>query len=449
MTVEAASGHVAAPASAPSPPPVPEPRVAAIDSSYDIYLAGIGGTGIVTVNQVLATAALQQGLQSSGLDQTGLSQKAGPVTSHLRVSRDASEPANRLSEGSADCYLVFDLMVGAEPANLRRCNPAVTAAVVSTSPTPTGPMVYDPSIRYPSEQLLLGRISTACKGLISLDALSAARVLFGGTEVANLLVVGAAYQAGLLPMSGAAIESAITINGVAVAANIAAFGWGRVAVADPAAFAAATTPPPSPTSSATGSDSERWVADTALPGQTRRLAGIRAAQLCAHSGANAARRFVDLVESVAQAERLSATTRPLAARLPGACTDSWPTRTNTRSRGCSPTPRSSRPSPSRSLAPSVSRSICIRLPCAGPGWSARSGSARCGGPYCASCPRAACCGARHLTCSDIHASAASSGCLLTTTFSWSSNSDMTCRSLVRKLRPRLLRPPNLSGDTRT
>ena len=304
VTVEVDPGHVAAPAPAPSPPPVPEPRVAAVDSSYDIYLAGIGGTGIVTVNQVLATAALQQGLQSSGLDQTGLSQKAGPVTSHLRVSRDAPEPANRLSEGSADCYLVFDLMVAAEPANLRRCNPAGTGAVVSTSPTPTGPMVYDPSIRYPSEQLLLGRISTACKGLISLDALSAARVLFGGTEVANLLVVGAAYQAGLLPMSGAAIESAITINGVAVAANIAAFGWGRVAVADPAAFAAATTPPPSPTSSATGSDSERWVADTALSGQTRRLAGIRAAQLRAHSGPNAARRFVDIVESVAQAERL-------------------------------------------------------------------------------------------------------------------------------------------------
>lgn len=287
-----------------SPPPaVPEPQLPVVSSSYDIYLAGIGGTGIVTVNQVLATAALQQGLQSAGLDQTGLSQKAGPVTSHLRLSAGQREPANRLSEGGADCYLVFDLMVAAEPTNLRRCDPASTVAVVSTSRTPTGIMVHDPAIPYPSESQLLGRLSTACSRLISFDALDAARALFGATDVANLLVVGAAYQHGLLPVSAAAIESAITINGVAVAANIAAFRWGRVAVADPAAFGAATRQ--SSAQSATTVDTERWVAETSLKGETRRVAGILAAQLCAHSGSGAALRFIELVEAVAQAERLA------------------------------------------------------------------------------------------------------------------------------------------------
>ncbi|OBI40504.1 indolepyruvate ferredoxin oxidoreductase family protein [Mycobacterium sp. E796] len=288
----------------PPPPAVPEPRLPAIDSTYDIYLAGIGGTGIVTVNQVLATAALQQGLRCAGLDQTGLSQKAGPVTSHLRLSHEQPEPANRLSDGAADCYLVFDLMVAAEPTNLRRCDPARTAAIASTSPTPTGTMVYDPTIRYPRGSQLLGRIGTACRRVASLDALGASLALFDTTEVANLLVVGGAYQAGLLPMSAAAIESAITINGVAVQANIAAFRWGRVAVADPDAFTAATSPPPAvPVAAAL--DPERWVAETELLGETRRLAGVLAAQLHAHSGPSAVRRFIELVESAAQAERLT------------------------------------------------------------------------------------------------------------------------------------------------
>ena len=300
VTVEVDPRHISARPSPPPPPTVPEPRLPTVDSSYDIYLAGIGGTGIVTVNQVLATAALQQGLQCTGLDQTGLSQKAGPVTSHLRLSHDQPEPANRVNEGGADCYLVFDLMVAAEPVNLRRCDPAATTAVASTSPTPTGAMVHDPTIRYPSESQLLGRVSTACHQLISLDALGSAMALFGASEVTNLLVVGAAYQSGLLPVSAAAIESAITLNGVAVAANIAAFGWGRVAVADPAAFAAATAQP----SAAPGPDVERWVARTSLLGETRRVAGVLAAQIHAHSGSPAAFRFIELVESVAEAERL-------------------------------------------------------------------------------------------------------------------------------------------------
>lgn len=302
VTVEQDPTHVAA-LSPPVPPEVREPVLPCAGSSYNIYLAGIGGTGIVTVNQVLATAALQEGLRSSGLDQTGLSQKAGPVTSHLRLSDGVGEPANRLSERSANCYLALDLMVATEPANLEYCDPVTTVAVVSTSHTPTGAMVFDPSIPYPEDEQLLSYVSATTNRLIALDALSAGWTLFGSTEVANFLVVGAAYQAGLLPISGEAIESAIDINGVAVDANIAAFRWGRVAVADPSAFAAATAVPPRQAPSRGDSEPERWVANTTLVGETRRLAGIRAADLCAHSGSRVARKYLTVVQSAAQAER--------------------------------------------------------------------------------------------------------------------------------------------------
>jgi indolepyruvate ferredoxin oxidoreductase len=301
VTVEVDPDQVRATTGPPAPPAVAAPALPRVGSAYDIFLAGIGGTGIVTVNQILATAALQCGLRSAGLDQTGLSQKAGPVTSHLRLFDATSEPANRLSAGGADCYLAFDLIVAAQPGNLEHCDPASTLAVASTSRTATGAMVRDPAIRYPSDPELLGHLGAACRHVVSLDALGAAEKLFGTTDVANLLVLGAAYQASLLPVSAEAIEAAINLNGVAVKANTAAFGWGRVCVADPAAFAAATAP----ASSGVDIDPERWVEKSSLLGETRRVAGVRAAQVHAHSGAGAAGRYVGLVEAVAQAEGLA------------------------------------------------------------------------------------------------------------------------------------------------
>jgi indolepyruvate ferredoxin oxidoreductase len=280
-------------------PTTAEPTLPAVGSSYDIYLAGIGGTGIVTVNQVLAAAALRQGLLPTGLDQTGLSQKAGPVTSHLRLSHGVPAASNRLTQRSADCYLVFDLLVATENVNLDYCDPATTSAVVSTGRIPTGAMVYDASIAYPDNTELLDGLAAAAREVISLDALHAAQALFGGTEVANFLVVGAAYQAGLLPITATAIESAIRTNGVAAETNIAAFGWGRVAVADPRRFDDAVAAH-SPTLQ--GPDPERWVASTGLSGETRRLVAVRAAQLNAHSGAALAGRYVTLVESAVVAE---------------------------------------------------------------------------------------------------------------------------------------------------
>jgi indolepyruvate ferredoxin oxidoreductase len=301
LTVELPRAAAATRRTPQAAPAVPDPRLPEPSPTFDVFLAGIGGTGIVTVNAVLATAALHEGLRSVGLDQTGLSQKAGPVTSHLRLSReDGAAPANRVSAGAADVVLAFDLMVGSDARYLPHAGPDRTTVVASTSRTPTGEMVYDPQVRYPDEGAMLARLSGSAHRTESLDALTAAEALFGSTEVANLLLVGAAFQAGALPMSAASLEKAIELNGVAVPLNLAAFRWGRVSVADPAAFAAATRlaartrPVP---------DGSTFVEGRALAGETRRLVSIRAAGMADHSGQRAGHEYAALVERAALAER--------------------------------------------------------------------------------------------------------------------------------------------------
>jgi indolepyruvate ferredoxin oxidoreductase len=303
LTVQAPSGKDRRRRTAPEPPAVPDPAVPQVSPSFDVFLAGIGGTGIVTVNAVLATAAMRDGLGSVGLDQTGLSQKAGPVTSHLRLFRDRDgAPANRISAGSADAYLAFDLMVGSDDKHLPLLGRSRSTVVASTSRTPTGDMVYDPQLGYPDAAPMLARLADGARALHTLDALGAADSLFGTTEVANLLLVGAAFQAGALPLTATAIERAIELNGVAVALNLAAFRWGRVSVADSEAFAAATGAGPR-ARTRTEPDGSAFLDGRALAGETRRLASVRAAAMADHSGERGARRYVDLVERAWSAER--------------------------------------------------------------------------------------------------------------------------------------------------
>ncbi|NKX88030.1 indolepyruvate ferredoxin oxidoreductase family protein [Nocardia coubleae] len=283
------------------PPAVPDPAPGVPQRTQNVLIAGIGGTGIVTVNQVLATAALRAGYEVETLDQIGLSQKAGPVVSHLRFSGSELEPANRLTPGSADCLLAVDLLTATDPRYLRYGNSASTVAVASTSKTPTGDMVYDKSTSYPETDTLLNRLAAVTRSINHFDALAAAETLFGNTAAANFLVVGAAVQAGGLRLPVAAIEEAIGINGVAVSATLAAFRWGRVAVADPAAFAAAVDegqprrlPPTAPA---------ELLAHTGFEGEVRRIVERRAGELVGYQNTTVARRYIDTVESVWAAER--------------------------------------------------------------------------------------------------------------------------------------------------
>ncbi|MET8874938.1 indolepyruvate ferredoxin oxidoreductase family protein [Nocardia sp. NPDC004604] len=283
------------------PPVLPDLPNSAPATTQNVFLAGIGGTGIVTVNQVLATAALRAGYEVASLDQIGLSQKAGPVVSHLRFASGELEPANRLAPGSADCIVAFDLLAATDNKNLAYGSKQTTLSVASTSKTPTGDMVYDRTIAYPEERELLARLEQVSHAVQSFDALAAAEVLFGSTAAANFLLVGAAYQIGGLRLPASAIEEAIEINGVAVQANIAAFRWGRVAIARPAEFAAAT------------GRKVREHTEIAIPadlfdgvtaaGETRRLLELRAAELIGFQGVRTARDYVCTVQRVWEAEQ--------------------------------------------------------------------------------------------------------------------------------------------------
>jgi indolepyruvate ferredoxin oxidoreductase len=284
----------------PTPPALPEVDSGVVTATHNVFFAGIGGTGIVTVNQVLATAALRAGYDVESLDQIGLSQKAGPVVSHLRFAAGKLDPANRLTPGSADCIVAFDLLVAADVKNLGYGDPAKTIAVASTSKTPTGDMVYDKTIAYPETPYLLHRLDQVARSVHSFDALEAARKLFGDTATANFLLVGAAYQTGALGIPAAAIEEAIEINGVAVQTNTAAFRWGRAAIADPARFHDVVAPIPD---RHPATPPARVLAGATFSGHVGDLITRRAADLVAFQSEKVARRYVELLQSIWTAER--------------------------------------------------------------------------------------------------------------------------------------------------
>ncbi|HYH59905.1 MAG TPA: indolepyruvate ferredoxin oxidoreductase family protein [Thermoleophilaceae bacterium] len=230
------------PSDMPDPPRLFDPE------EFTLRMMGIGGTGVVTISQVIGVAALLDGLHVAELDQTGLSQKGGPVTSDMRISREPREGSNRVSTASADLYLGFDVLGASSPKNLVVADPDRTVAVVSTAAVPTGGMVIDPTREFPVVDDQIRTIATFTRRELNvyLDAQLLAEKILGDHMPANMLALGAAWQRGALPLSRAAIERAIHLNGAAVEKNLAAFAWGRACVAAPEAVAALVDPPAPP-----------------------------------------------------------------------------------------------------------------------------------------------------------------------------------------------------------
>lgn len=206
--------------------PLPEPVV--LDDSA-LLIVGIGGTGVVTVSQILSTAALFDGKHAVSLDQTGLAQKGGQVISNLKVSTLDRNATARVGENEADTMLIFDAIGGTSTDVLSRARPGQTKAVVSSVLLPTGSTVRDVDLQLPE----LASFQQAVEAVMArgettwLDAEGIARRVFGSQPAANLLVVGLACQRGLLPVTASSVEAAITKNGVAIEMNIEAFRLGR------------------------------------------------------------------------------------------------------------------------------------------------------------------------------------------------------------------------------
>ena len=209
--------------------------------SLAVRMCGIGGTGVVTIGQMLGTAALFDGYQSRGLDQIGLSQKAGPVVGDLRISRKSEVATSRVGAKQADLLLAFDQLVASSGVGVQSCEPGHTVVAGSNAPTPTGAMITDTSVKMPAAADLAAELAATSRADAQFwaDAAATTSALMGSSVAANVFVVGMAVQCGGLPLSPEAVRHAIELNGVAVAANLAAFNWGRAQIADPQMVAAA------------------------------------------------------------------------------------------------------------------------------------------------------------------------------------------------------------------
>ncbi|MFM0154912.1 MULTISPECIES: indolepyruvate ferredoxin oxidoreductase family protein [Paraburkholderia] len=223
-------------------PPNPEPTLPTIDGTYSVLITGVGGTGVVTIGQVLGMAAHVDGLATSVLDVTGLAQKYGAVMSHLRFARTAEAlHATRIAAGEADAVIGCDLVVTAGDEALARMRNGHTRVVVATDLVPTTDFSRNPDWQLDGVALF-ERIRERCASpLLGIDALRIASALMGDAVAANMFLLGAAWQSGAVPLSHAAIMKAIELNKTQVESNKASFLWGRRAVVNRAAVEKAAT----------------------------------------------------------------------------------------------------------------------------------------------------------------------------------------------------------------
>jgi len=210
-----------------SPVTLAEPRRLFSPDGFTMRITGVGGTGVVTIAQILGTAFAADGYQVRSLDQTGLAQKGGAVVSDLTVSAGPAQRSAKLGHGECDLYLGCDSLVATDGTQLRAASNDRTVAVVSTTEVPTGQMITDISQSFPATSRVTAAIEEKVRSARFLDAAALATELFGDQQYANMILVGAAYQAGALPVSAEAIEHAIRLNGMAVDANLRAFRSGR------------------------------------------------------------------------------------------------------------------------------------------------------------------------------------------------------------------------------
>ena len=283
----------------------PEPEYHFSGDQYTIRILGIGGTGVVTLSQLLATAAATAGFEVRALDQTGISQKGGAVISDVKLTRDQRLLANKAAKGEADLLLGCDLLVAAAPNNLAQADPDRTVAVVSSGEVATGAMVSDPTVTFPDRDQLVERIKSATvrSDAIFVDARRVTTEVFGRDHLANVMLAGTAYQAGHIPVPASAIEAAIRTNGVQVEANIQAFRLGRQVIADPQSV-------PGLGDDRASCDEEGVPAYTSLSSIVRaasgseleRLVAQRVGDLVAYQNTKYAERYAEFVERVRAAE---------------------------------------------------------------------------------------------------------------------------------------------------
>lgn len=271
---------------------LPEPTLPAMNGNYNILVTGIGGTGVVTIGALLGMAAHLEGRSASVLDQTGLAQKNGAVTSHIRLSDDSEGLySTSIGRGQTDLVLGCDMVVAASSSALATYASGRTQAVVNDHVVPLAAFALNPDL--PMEDKRLVDSISACVGDENAAFVSATRLataLMGDAIYSNAFLMGYAWQKGLIPLSRQAIERAIELNGAAVEKNLQAFAWGRLAAHAPQQVEQAVGP--------------REAKPNAPPVKSlEELIAHRVAHLTQYQNAAYARRYEQLVRRVQAQEQ--------------------------------------------------------------------------------------------------------------------------------------------------
>jgi indolepyruvate ferredoxin oxidoreductase len=281
--------------------PLPDPKLPAIDHTYNVVVTGVGGTGVVTIGGILGMAAHLEGKGVGVLDMAGLAQKGGAVFSYIRFAENPEAiHAIRVAAGRADLILGGDIVVAGTRKILAAVKPGATEMVVNTAEFLPGDFTRNADFSLPSERLKRAILADAGRDKTHfINASGIASALFGQSISANMFMVGYAYQLGAIPLSSVAIEKAIELNGEAVKMNLAAFHWGRRAVIDWAAVEKLAKPAASIASNA------RQLSESFEETVERRAKFLTQFQNAAYAA-----RYRAVVEKVKAAE---------TARAPGKC----------------------------------------------------------------------------------------------------------------------------------
>ncbi len=276
-------------------PVLPEPELPALGEPYGILVTGIGGTGVVTVAQMLGMAAHIEGKGVGVLDIAGLAQKFGAVTSHVRIAeRPENIHAVQIAAGGANLVIGCDLVVTAGAGALGKMQDGVTRAVVNTHEMVTGDFTRNPDFALPAADMRRAIDEAIGDGAEYVAATRLANALVGDAIGANLFTVGYAWQRGLIPIGHEALMQAIEVNGMSVESNKQAFLWGRRAAHDLATVEGLAA--------ATGAAAEPKFAETLDDIVARRVDHLTEYQNAAY-----AKRYADFVERVRAAENGQAT----------------------------------------------------------------------------------------------------------------------------------------------
>ncbi|MBR1233715.1 indolepyruvate ferredoxin oxidoreductase family protein [Bradyrhizobium sp. AUGA SZCCT0182] len=215
---------------------LPEPASRpALDRPYNVAVGGVGGTGVLTIGALLGMAAHIEGKASMILDMSGLAQKGGAVLSHVRLSEHTADvTCSRIVTGTADLVLAADEVVAVSKETITLCESGRTTGIINTHLIPIADFILNRDFNFQARKVNHVLETALRKDSSFFDFTKPAEMLLGDSIATNMMMMGFAYQKGLLPLSAKAIEQAIEVNGVAIKLNIQAFQLGRLAAHDPA-----------------------------------------------------------------------------------------------------------------------------------------------------------------------------------------------------------------------